>query len=244
MIRVANRPRLKSLSLTAIYQTLTGDLPIPRLASAKQQNLFRREYRAWAAVARAEQSSSIQHPIDELLGEHHFLRMVFEAMQTEAAKVATKRGMNFDFWANAVDVVGNFGLLLHWRKKASHLFPILRDRGFDGDLDTLDEEQQRDIETTLEVCNAVQEGDAEKVVRLVSLFIDSKRRHMTREEDTVLLPAKDALDVADTDLLRKSFDEVDASAMPGADRKHYLSVAEAVWKHVGFDPTAPIVALD
>lgn len=225
---------LKSLSLTAIYQSLTGDLPRPRQPSTTPPNLHADVYAVWAESARQERPTQ-QHPIDELLAEHHFLRRMFEAMQTEAVELAKRRPMDLDFWANAVDVVGNFALLIHWRKKANHLFPLIRNRGFAEHLDKLEKEQDQDIATTLELCEAVQDGDREGVVRLVSLYTGSKRRHMGREEESVLVPAKAALTPDDIAALRASFDQVDEGAMPGAGRAHYYSVGVDVMNHAGID---------
>ncbi len=235
--RLSPPPRgwLKSLLPTAIYRSLTGDLPIPRQPSVTPPNLYAEAYAQWAASARQERKAE-QHPIDELLAEHHFLRRMFESMQTEAVYVAQRKPMDLDFWANAVDVVGNFALLIHWRKKANHLFPLIRDRGFSEHLDKLEKEQDQDIATTLELCDAVQDGDREGVVRLVSLYVGSKRRHMAREEESVLVPAKAALTPEDVASLRASFDQVDEGAMPGAGRAHYYSVGVDVMNHTGIDP--------
>ncbi len=226
--------RLKYLSLAAIYRTLTGDLPIPRQPSVKPPNLYGEHYGAWAQAARQDRTCT-QHPIDELLAEHHLMRRMFEAMRTEAVEIARRRPMNLDFWANAVDVIGNFALLIHWRKKANHLFPLIRDRGFAEHLAKLEKEQDQDIANTLELCDAVQDGDRESVVRLVSLYTGAKQRHMEREEQTVLLPSKDVLTPEDVESLRAKFDEVDEGAMPGAGRAHYYGVAVDVMNHVGID---------
>lgn len=209
---------------------MTGDLPRPRprLPSGRTPNEYVAQFDVWAAAARGEGATSAQHPIDDVLGEHHFLRRVLIGMQTEAYSLAAKGPWHMDFWSGAVDVVGNFGLLLHWRKKANHLFPLIRPLGFAEAIEKFDRQQQLDIETTLDICDAVAEGDSEKVVRLVSLFTDSKRRHMAQEEEEVLVPARAALDVDSADKLRSEFDQVDDSALPGADRRHYLETAEKI----------------
>jgi hemerythrin-like domain-containing protein len=193
------------------------------------------EFRAWAEAA--EEGLSNQHPVDELLAEHHLIRKVLEAVQLEAGKIRQRKHLDLDFWEGAVEIIGNFGLLFHYAKKANHLFPAIEPFGMREKIKALDQRQQQDIDVTLELCNAVSEGDWEAVQRLVSLYVGTKRDHMAREEQEVLLPAKALLSNETTHALRQTFDALEGP--PGKSRKVYLDAALKVIREAGLpDPRA------
>jgi hemerythrin-like domain-containing protein len=180
-----------------------------------------------------------QHPIDEILAEHHLMRVVLHAMQVEALRLTKAKNFNFEFWSNAVDFVGNFGLLYHWRKKANHLYPVIDELGGGAPIAKLEDQQQRDIELTLELTDAAQDGDFEKLTRLVALLILVKREKMDAEERDVLLPSRATLSGAKADALRVSFDEVEKKALPERGRREYLDIARNLAKLAGLpDPAA------
>ena len=197
---------------------------------------FRTEFLAWANAAERDPSQpSTQHPIDELLAEHHLIRKVLEAVQTEAGKIGQKKHLDLDFWEGAVEIIGNFGLLFHYAKKANHLFPAIEPFGMKEKIRALDQQQQQDIDVTLELCNAVSEGDWETVQRLVSLYVGTKRDHMAREEQEVLLPAKALLSSEVAQSLRHTFDAMEGP--PGKTRRLYLESALRVIRDAGLpDP--------
>jgi hemerythrin-like domain-containing protein len=199
---------------------------------------FQAEFLAWANAAESEPPQpSTQHPIDELLAEHHLIRKVLEAVQSEAGKIGQKKHLDLDFWEGAVEIIGNFGLLFHYAKKANHLFPAIESFGMKDKIRALDQQQQQDIDVTLELCNAVSEGDWEAVQRLVSLYVGTKRDHMTREEREVLLPAKALLSEETAQGLRRTFDAMEGP--PGKSRKVYLEAALRVIREAGLpDPRA------
>lgn len=194
------------------------------------------EFLVWARAAEGRQTPpETQHPVDELLAEHYLIRRVLEAVQLQAGKIRRDRDLDLDFWENAVEVVGNFALLFHYAKKANYLFPVIEEFGLKEKIGALDQKQQQDIETTLELCNAVSERDRESVQRLVSMYVGTKREHMDREEQEVLLPAKSLLSEEAASQLRQTFDEMESP--PGKHRKTYLDAALRVISEAGLpDP--------
>src|SRR5215468_7878224 len=99
------------------------------------------ELDAWAKEAElSREQRRAQHPVDELLAEHHLIRIVLAAMRAEAARFSREKKLRLEFWEDAVDFVGNFGLLRHYRKKANHLFPVLAKNGLAAQLEGLDAE--------------------------------------------------------------------------------------------------------
>jgi hemerythrin-like domain-containing protein len=181
-----------------------------------------------------------QHPIDQLLGEHHLMRSALLTMQAEASRLAKEKSLRFDYWKVAVDFVGNFGLLCNYRKKANHLFPMLAELGFKDGLEALDAEQQQNIELTLDLCDTVQEADWEKVMRLVAVFVGARRKQLEREERELLLPAKEKLDAEQQKRLADAFAEVDQKTLHPGGRAAYLAMARELAKATSLpDPLEP-----
>ncbi len=196
---------------------------------------FQAYFQAWVTAAEKDPPQSAQHPVDELLAEHHLIRKVLEAVQRKAGTIHQRKRMDLDFWEGAVEIIGNFGLLFHYAKKANHLFPAIEPFGMNEKIRALDQQQQQDIDVTLELCNAVSEGDWESVQRLVSLYVGTKRDQMAREERDVLFPAKALLSEEAAAALRKTFDAMEGP--PGKSRKVYLDVALRVIHEAGLpDP--------
>lgn len=200
----------------------TGDLP----------RSYQSELEDWTLgdSSGATSTGRRQHPIDELLAEHDLTRGVLASIQSEAVRLAKGKEMCPGFWADAVDFMGNFGLLCHWRKKANHLYPALANTPVARALQGLDLEQTRDINLTLDLVDAVQDGDWEGVLRLAALYIGSKRRHLEREELTVLLPARDLLSDGAIHKLQREFAEVESAALGAAGRRTYLELAQKLMR--------------
>lgn len=199
----------------------------------------------WANDAELEHSAPrTQHPIAELLAEHQLMRDVLDAMLAEATRLAGRQSaFRLDFWSPAVDFVGNFYLLFHFRKEMNHLFPMVARHGFQDAVKELDQHQQRDIDLTLDLCDAVQEADFEKVMRLVSVYAAAKRLHIEQEEHSVILPVKERLTPAELATLRTTFDELERKAMPEKGRKEYLDIARKLIRDAGLSgPSAPVAA--
>jgi hemerythrin-like domain-containing protein len=174
-----------------------------------------------------------QHPVDELLAEHHLIRVVLSTMLAEASRLAREKNLRLEFWEDAVDFVGNFGLLRHYRKKANHLFPELVKHGFAAQVEGLDAEQTKDIELTLELCDTIGEGDPENIARLVALYAGIKKKKMEREELQLLIPAKDVLAPNTVAALRSAFDVVDRTIPPDRERKKYVEIVQRLVKLTG-----------
>jgi hypothetical protein len=197
-------------------------------------NQSKSEFLEWARAVAEPRS---QHPIDEILAEHHLMRVVLQAIQKETLRLSRQRELRLEFWSGAVDFVGNFGLLYHWRKKANHL-PELDALGFGDAVKRLEDRQTHDIDLTLEFTDSVQDGDIEKLTRLVALLVMVKREKMDLEERELLLPARSVMPPERTEALRAAFDQVEKKALPERGRKEYLELAKRLCVIAGAsDPT-------
>lgn len=198
-------------------------------------NQSKSEFLEWARAVAEPRS---QHPIDEILAEHHLMRVVLQAIQKETLRLSRQRELRLEFWSGAVDFVGNFGLLYHWRKKANHLLPELDALGFGDAVKRLEDRQTHDIDLTLEFTDSVQDGDIEKLTRLVALLVMVKREKMDLEERELLLPARSVMPPERTEALRAAFDQVEKKALPERGRKEYLELAKRLCVIAGAsDPT-------
>lgn len=192
------------------------------------------QFSDWVKQVAAPRS---QHPVDEILAEHHLMRVVLQAMTQEAARLGKE--FRIEFWSGAVDFVGNFGLLYHWRKKANHLYPTIEQLGAAKAIAELEDQQARDIDLTLELTDAAQDGDYEKLTRLVALLAMVKREKMEIEEREILRPVRDKLSGAQLDELRAAFDQVEKKALPERGRREYLDIARKLSQLSGLaDPLA------
>jgi len=189
----------------------------------------------WVEAAEAN-GTNPQHPVGELLAEHELLRTLLVAAKKEAQRLA-KRNLRPEFWGPAADFIGNYGLLFHHRKKNQVLYPALQKLGLGSAISAIEPDQQREIETTLELCGAVQEDDWEQTLRLVSVFLTLKRRNIEREELTILLPAYEQH--ADVLLdLRKRFDALEEKSLFGRKRSDFLAAVRTCCRLAGApDPT-------
>ena len=200
-------------------------------------NPYRAEFLEWAKASTADGPRQ-QHPVDELLGEHHLMRTVIAMMHGEAKRLANHQPFRPELWVTAVEFIGNFGLLYHYRKKANHLFPTATELGLSEAIKELDKDQSIDIDLTLDIVDAVQECDWEKVLRLAVMLVSAKRQKMEQEEKTVLLPVKPLLTPELTASLRAAFDDVEKKALQGkGGRGDYLDIARTMAKVLGLpDP--------
>jgi len=180
---------------------------------------------AW--LAEADVTERRQPPVDELLAEHHVMTAVLAAMEAEAGRMLAGEPLRHAFWSDVVDFNGNFVHLCHRVKEEAHFIPILVEHGL------LDAKQRQAVlhehvsarDLTLGMCDGVGEGDWEKVLRLVSIYVHLLRPHMRREEAGMFAMARTALPANTVQDLRRSFDGVDRQALARGGRRHFAAIA-------------------
>lgn len=158
-------------------------------------------------------------------------------MHWEALRLA-KWAFRDQVWGAIADLLGNYGLLFHYRKKSMFLFPALATHGFAELIEGMEKARQQDIELTLELCDAVQSEDWEPLLRLSAIVASEKRRVMEQEDQLILRPARGLLSPVEVARLRNQFDELEEKALLNRSRGDFLGVLRGLLAAVGQpDPT-------
>lgn len=201
-------------------------------------NSYETEFAGWIAIAEGAKDAPRQSPVEELRAEHHLMDAVLAAMEREARRLSVHGELRPDFWDGVVDCIGNFTHLVHRRKEEQALFPALKRAGLmedGGELAILTKEHEGSHQLTLDLVDGVSDGDWEKVLRVVHLYLTMARDHLEREEREVFGPLERDLDAAATVKLRQQFDVIEADAIGNRDRKHYLDVARHICVEAGLE---------
>lgn len=198
------------------------------------------EYRAWLRAAHDPRAPRDQHPVDELLGEHHVMDAVLAAMEREARRISTRGEFRQAMWEDFVDYLGNFVYQVHRRKEEQGLLPVYVElSGEDAAtaMSAIAKEHRQITELTLDLVHGVGEGDWEKVLRAGHLYLRLGRDHLEREERDVFPKARDLLDPAAAHALRQKFDELERFGLGDRDRIYYLNLARRLCARTGLPET-------
>ncbi len=188
---------------------------------------------AWRAEG--DSGERQQSPFGELLAEHHVMSIVLAAMEAEAQRMLRGGSLRREFWSDVVDFNGNFVHLCHRVKEEEHLIPALVKHGLldDEQDNAVRHEHQSARKLTMDIIDGVGEGDWERVLRVVSIYVHILRPHMRREETGLFAAAVQGLPAAVDQQLRVAFDAVDASALAGRGRSHYVDIARRLAQATG-----------
>tara|TARA_R110002096_G_scaffold190499_2_gene371616 strand:+ start:176 stop:793 length:618 start_codon:yes stop_codon:yes gene_type:complete len=190
-------------------------------------------FQSWLAESDANEHR--QDPIDDLIGEHHLMTTVLAAMESETQGLLAGRPLRNEFWAGVVDFNGNFVHLCHRVKEEIHLIPLLLDNGLlqPKERDAIHREHESARDMTLDLCRGVEQGDWERVMRIVSIYIHLLRPHMSHEEAGLFVTATSQLPAAAKTELRAAFAAVDQAALAERGRQHYAAIASELAKLCG-----------
>ena len=202
----------------------TAGLPTPKGAFGK-----------W--LGESDSNTRLQPPGEVLLGEHYLMESVLRASEAELQLMLGGAGLRADFWGDVIDFNGNFVHLCHRVKEEDHLVPALVEcHLIEADQhEGIQREHDRAKDLTLLIRDGVEEGDWEKVLRLVAQYIHFLRPHMRREEDGAFLLAATELPTDVSDEIRARFDEVDEAALGDSGRARYVDLARRLTALAGID---------
>ena len=194
------------------------------------------EFATWRhAAASAPGKRPTQPPAEELLGEHHLMELVVNAMEAEAARLNQGGELRVEVWSDVVDFIGNFVHLCHRAKEEEVFYPAVVRGGLieTERSDALEHEHQDAKELTYGICEGVEAGDWEQVARLASMYAYFMRHHMRSEELELMQPFMRELPTTTHEAVAESFRAVDAKALAVHDRDHYLAVARRLCEATG-----------
>jgi hemerythrin-like domain-containing protein len=194
------------------------------------------EFAAWLQNARAVPAQrEVQSPCEELLGEHYLIESVLAAMEAEALRLNQGEDLRAGFWGDVVDFIGNFVHLSHRVKEETAFYPAVVRGGLieASRSDDLEQEHDNARRLTLGICEGVESGDWEQVIRLVSMYVYFQRHHMKNEELELVLPFMRQLDASMDDEIASAFRAVEATALAVRDRRHYVDLARRLCDAAG-----------
>jgi hemerythrin-like domain-containing protein len=184
----------------------------------------RRAFDVWLAAGDAGERT--QDPADELVAEHFVMTTVLAAMEAEVKNMLVGRALRPEFWSDVVDFNGNFVHQCHRAKEEEQLVPMLIEYGrLEARREqAIREEHRSGKDLTLSLCEGVEEGDWEKVLRLVSIYVHILRPHMQREE-TDLFSLVASLPVEARARLREGIAAVERRALAHRSRRDFVAMA-------------------
>lgn len=221
---------------------MTDENTLPESMDLRPVLPFRTEFEHWVRRARGEHVDP-QHPVDELLAEHHMLDAALAAMEVESHRLSRRQVLRTEAWADIVDFVGNFIHLVHRRKESQALFGAFAEAS-NGDHDKIleqtEREHQRAARLTMELMDGVNEGDWEKVLRTAQLYLAFARAHLRHEEEFIFDVVRGALGPTQTTQVRADFDRLEAFGLGERDRLYYLQLVQRLCHSAGLDATLDV----
>ena len=178
----------------------------------------------------------MERPEQELLAEHHMMGLALSAMETEARQLLRGAPLRPDFWRVAVDFIGNFTHRVHRVKEEDVLFPALQSWGLlaPDRCQHFEEDHEALGGLTRELCDGVDEGDWEKAFRVVSIYLDRIRPHLTAEEGTLLMPELVEIPVGELAPIQQRFREIETHVLGAAGRSRILALSQQLRRSIHF----------
>lgn len=220
---------------------MVGEGSTPETADLSPHATFDDEITVWAAHARG-QGTEPQHPIDELLAEHHLMEFTLSAMCAEVQRLANRAPLRIDVWADVVDFMGNFVHLVHRRKETLCLKAILADPdvGETPALKRTAAEHARIERLTVSIVEAANGGDWEGVLRAAHQYLAITRPHLRAEESGLFPLCRQHLTPEQLERLQEDFARVEAQVLGDRGRLHYLDLTQRLVQ-VAELPLDPVV---
>ncbi len=198
---------------------------------------FDREFLQWVQEARGN-TEQRQHPVDELLAEHHLMDIALAAMEAETHRLGRRKLLRNDVWTDVIDFVGNYIHLVHRRKESQCLMTAFTKAvGHDRHpvVAKTEEQHGQAARLTFDLVDGLNEGDWEKVLRTAQLYIAFARPHLRYEETELFEIARAKLAPEQVAAAQQEFRRLEAFGLGERDRMYYLRVAQRLAKRAGLD---------
>lgn len=198
---------------------------------------FEPEFVQWVKEARGG-AGPRQHPVDELLAEHHMMDSALTAMEAETYRLGRGQLLRNDVWTDIIDFVGNYVHLVHRRKEAQALLTAFSKTPGDNRHPAvlqIEGQHSNAARLTFDLVDGLNEGDWEKVLRTAQLYISFARPHLRYEEAELFDAVRDNLTAEQIPAVQSEFTRLEAFGLGERDRLYYLAVAQRLAKRAGLD---------
>ncbi len=232
------KPALRLAALGVSPEPMSEDI-LMKTADIVPVAAFDSEFAAWVAWAQNPEKAERQHPIDELMAEHHIMDAGLAAMERETRRLSVHHDLRPDAWRDIVDFIGNYIYQVHRRKEEDGLFEAYRthleaNSAESGTVDLVAAEHGQATNMTVTLVNGVGEGDWEKVLRAAHLYLRVARDHLLTEENEIFEQARALLDDEAVAALKVRFTELERFGLGERDRLYYLDLVRRMCKLAGF----------
>jgi len=198
---------------------------------------FDHEFLQWVREARGK-ADRRQHPVDELLAEHHLMDIALAAMEAETHRLGRRKLLRNDVWTDVIDFVGNYIHLVHRRKESQCLVAAFAKAVGDEHHPVVaktEEQHSHAARLTFDLVDGLNEGDWEKVLRTAQLYIAFARPHLRYEEADLFEIVRAKLAPEQVAAAQEEFKRLEAFGLGERDRLYYLEVAQRLAKRAGLD---------
>lgn len=191
------------------------------------------EFLRWVRAAVSPSEPRTQHPIDELLGEHHVIGGVVAALERQARRLFKSRQLDPQIWDGFVDLLGNWVNQVHRRKEEQGLFTMLQE-SIDAkelerhELPKVISQYAHCENDVVDLFNGVGEGDWEKVARAAVNYVQFSRARVTLTEQRIFPMARNLLEEANVANLRNRFNELESFGLGDRKRMYYMELARSL----------------
>lgn len=195
-----------------------------------------RAFEAWLENARGD--GAPQRPEQQLLAEHHLMLAVLAAMDAEAQRLLQGGVLRPEFWRGVVEFIGNFSHRVHRVKEERFFFPALEAWGLAAPevCRHIEDDHENLKELTWLLCEGVNEGDWEKVLRVVSMYLGRMRTHIANEERQLLAPALAEVEAQQVRPIFEGFAALETEELGEQGRTDYFELTCSVCRDVGLEP--------
>lgn len=191
------------------------------------------EFLRWMRAAVTPGEPRTQHPIDELLAEHHVINGAVAALERQARRLFRSRQLDPKIWDGFVDLLGNWANQVHRRKEEQGLFTSLQESVDPKELERHElskvVSQHAHCEGAIvDLFHGIGEGDWEKVGRAAVNYVQLARDRVTITEQKLFPLSRKMLEEKELTGLRERFDELEKFGLGERARTYYVDLAQDI----------------
>lgn len=175
--------------------------------------------------------SGSDHPIDALVHEHTTILAVLDAAEHEVLRIEDGGEIRDSFWRGYLEFLANYADRCHHAKEEDVLFRELERRGMSREAGPTACMRHEHDEMRLgrnRMAELLTSDDAGALCSAVRGSIAALRAHIEKENDVLFPMARDLLDDAAVQQIRRGFGEIEHDAMGAGTHERYEQLAKSL----------------